>query len=245
VRFTVITLFPDFFAGALQHGLLGKGIEQSLVEVRLTDLRRFGEGRHLTTDDAPYGGGSGMVMKPGPVVAAIEAVRGEDPGVRVVLLTPQGRAFGQPVAREFAQRGSVAFVCGRYEGFDERIRAFADEEVSLGDFVLMGGEVAALAMIEATARLIPGVLGDLDSTVEESHAEGFLEYPQYTRPREFRGLGVPEVLLGGNHAEVARWRHFEALRRTALKRPDLLADAALTEEELRFVRNVAAEGETK
>lgn len=247
MRFTVVTLFPAFFADALGHGLLGRGVEQGLVQVRTIDLRTFGEGRHRTTDDTPYGGGAGMVMKPGPAVAAIEAARQDDPGVRVVLLTPQGRPFTQETAREFAGAGSVAFVCGRYEGFDERIRAFADEEVSLGDFVLMGGEVAALAMIEATARLVPGVLGDLASTDVESHAEGLLEYPQYTRPRDFRGMEAPETLLSGNHAEVARWRRREALLRTAAKRPDLLARAALTAEDRRTLREAgygdAAAGE--
>jgi len=233
VRFHVVTLFPDFFPGPTAQGLFGKALEAGLIAWSATDLRPFGEGRHRTTDDTPFGGGAGMVMKPGPVVNAIEAVRAADPETRVVLLTPQGRPFTQATARGWAELPSLTFVCGRYEGFDERIRAFVDEEASLGDFILMGGEAAALTMMEATARLVPGVLGDETSVVEESLSSGLLEYPQYTRPREFRGMEVPEVLLGGNHAEIGKWRAEEARKRTALRRPDLLERARATGKEER------------
>lgn len=222
LKFTVITLFPEYFDGPSGAGILGRAITDGLIGLELVDLREFGEGKHRMVDDTPYGGGAGMLMKAGPVVEAIEAVRARDPEAWVVLLTPQGRRFEQAVAREFSGRSSLVFVCGRYEGFDERIRSYVDEEVSLGDFVLMGGEAAALAMIEAAARLVPGVLGDIESTTEESMADGLLEYPHYTRPREFRGSEVPEVLLGGNHAEIARWRSEMAQKRTQLRRPDLL-----------------------
>lgn len=233
MRFHVVTLFPDFFPGPTAQGLFGKALEAGLIEWSATDLRPFGEGRHRTTDDTPFGGGAGMVMKPGPVVNAIESVRAADPETRVVLLTPQGRPFTQATARAWAELPSLTFVCGRYEGFDERIRAFVDEEASLGDFILMGGEAAALTMMEATARLVPGVLGDETSVVEESLSAGLLEYPQYTRPRAFRGMEVPEVLLGGNHAEIGKWRAEESRKRTALRRPDLLERARATGKEER------------
>lgn len=240
MRFSVVTLFPEYFRGPLEAGILGRAREEGKVAVDLVDLRTFGEGRHRITDDYPYGGGAGMVMKPGPAVGAIEAVRGQWPGCRVVLLTPQGRLFSQGAAREFSLEPCLALVCGRYEGFDERIRAFCDDEVSLGNFVLMGGEAAALAVIEATARLVPGVLGAAASPEEESLAEGLLEYPQYTRPRNFRGLEVPEVLLGGHHAEIAAWRRRQAVARTARRRPDLLAGACLTPQERALTEGAGA-----
>lgn len=221
MRLTVITLFPALVETALSDGILQRAAEAGLLEFRTIDLRRFGEGRHKTVDDAPYGGGAGMVIKVAPVVAAIEEARREDPETRVILLTPQGRVFDQPLAETFAGAPSLTFVCGRYEGFDERVCSFVDEEVSLGDFVLMGGEAAALAMIEASARLVPGVLGDPESAADESLSGGLLEYPQYTRPRDFRGMTVPEVLLSGNHAEIERWRREKALERTEARRPDL------------------------
>jgi tRNA (guanine37-N1)-methyltransferase len=240
VRVAVVTLFPEYFQGPLEAGILGRARAEGRLAVDVVDLRPFGEGRHRVTDDYPFGGGAGMVMKPGPVVAAVEAVRTERPGCRVVLLTPQGRPFRQETAREFAGVEHLALVCGRYEGFDERIRAFCDDEVSIGDFVLMGGEVAALAVIEAAARWIPGVLGAAASPLDESLTEGLLEYPQYTRPRSFRGLDVPDVLLGGNHAEIGAWRRREAVVRTARRRPDLLEDTRLSPEERALVRRVAA-----
>lgn len=223
MRFKVLTLFPELVQSAVAGGILGRGAEEGRLSVSTSDIRDFGEGRHRTVDDTPYGGGVGMVMKVSVVVSAIEAERVADPETRVVLLTPQGRTFTQAVAAEYSLLPSLTLVCGRYEGFDERISSFVDEELSLGDFVLMGGEVAALAVIETVARLIPGVLGDPASALEESHADGLLEYPQYTRPREFRGLEVPEVLLSGNHAEIGRWRLEKALEKTGERRPDLIS----------------------
>jgi len=240
VRIAVVTLFPEYFRGPLEAGILGRAQGEGKIAVETVDLRPYGEGRHRITDDYPFGGGAGMVMKPGPVVDAVEAVRNASPGCRVVLLTPQGRPFCQSTAREFSALGQLALVCGRYEGFDERIRAFCDDEVSVGDFVLMGGEAAALAVIEATVRLIPGVLGAVESAIEESLAQGLLEYPQYTRPRSFRGLEVPEVLLGGNHGEIAAWRRREAVIRTARRRPELLNSVELSPGERVLVREVMA-----
>lgn len=240
MKVAVVTLFPEYFRGPLEAGILGRAREGGAVEVDLVDLRAFGEGRHRVVDDYPFGGGAGMVMKPGPVVAAIEAVREGQPGCRVVLLTPQGRPFRQDTARDFAGEQRLALVCGRYEGFDERIRGFCDDQVSVGDFVLMGGEAAALAVIEATARLLPGVLGAAESPEEESLAEGLLEYPQYTRPRDFRGLVVPEVLLSGHHGEISAWRRRQAVERTALRRPELLGGARLTPEERALAERVRA-----
>jgi len=238
VRIAVVTLFPEYFQGPLEAGILGRAQGEGRLSVEPVDLRPFGEGRHRITDDYPFGGGAGMVMKPGPVVAAVEAVRRDLPGSLVVLLTPQGRPFRQATAREFSGLKNLALVCGRYEGFDERIRAFCDDEISVGDFVLMGGEAAALAVIEATARLIPGVLGASESPVEESLGEGLLEYPQYTRPRSFRGLEVPALLRGGNHGEIAAWRRREAVIRTARRRPDLLREASLSPEEQALAHKV-------
>ncbi len=236
MKVSVVTLFPEYFRGPLETGILGRAAQDGLVAVEVVDLRRFGEGRHQVTDDYPFGGGAGMVMKPGPVVDAIDRVRVRRPGARVAPLRPQGRRFDQGVAREYAALDAFALVCGRYEGFDERVRAFVDDELSVGDFVLMGGEAAAMAVIEAAARLVPGVLGDARSPDEESHADGLLEYPQYTRPREFRGLAVPEVLLSGHHGRIAAWRREQAVIRTARRRPDLLARADLTDAERELAR---------
>ena len=238
MRISLVTLFPDYFRGPLETGILKRASDAGLVTFDLIDLRTFGEGRHRVTDDYPFGGGAGMILKPGPVVHAIERARETNPGARVLLLTPQGRLFSQRLAAEMAQSSGMALVCGRYEGFDERIRGFCDDEISMGDFVLMGGEAAALAVIEAVLRLVPGVLGAIESPVEESLADGLLEYPQYTRPRVFRGMEVPGVLLGGHHAEVAAWRRRQALARTAARRPDLLERAPLTEDERAYARRV-------
>lgn len=230
MRFEIITLFPELF-DTTRTGLLGKARDSGTITVHTINPREFTTDRHRTVDDAPYGGGSGMVLMPGPFAEALAHVDEicEGSAVRKVLLTPQGERFSQAHARRFANLDALALVCGRYEGFDERIRHLVDEEVSLGDFVLLGGEVAALAILEATARLLPGVLGNEQSTAEESHAMGLLEYPQYTRPEVFRGMRVPEVLLSGHHAAIALWRRKESLRRTLLRRPDLLEQAELSE----------------
>ena len=238
----MITLLPEFFRGPLETGILARARNEGRVRIELVPLREFGEGRHRVVDDYPFGGGAGMVMKPGPVVAAIEHVRARSPGCRVVLLTPQGRLFRHDVARELAAGGRFALVCGRYEGFDERIRGFCDDEISVGDYVLMGGEAAAWVVIEAAARFVPGVLGDVASPEHESLADGLLEYPQYTRPREFRGLRVPDVLVSGDHGRIAAWRRRQAVIRTARRRPDLLERARLSPEEQELARR-AREGE--
>ncbi len=231
MEFEVVTIFPELFPSVLGASLLGKAIERGLVRVHLTDPRDFAPGRHRSVDDAPYGGGSGMVMRPDPLVAAIEACEAARGAVHKILLGPAGAPLDQAAVNRLAAMQRVLLVCGRYEGYDERVRAFVDEELSLGDFVLTGGEIAALAVIDAVARLQPGVLGNAESPVEESFAEPLLEHPQYTRPPEFRGLRVPEVLLSGDHARIRRWRRREALRRTRARRPDLLARHALTDED--------------
>jgi tRNA (guanine37-N1)-methyltransferase len=219
----ILTLFPRMVAAPLQESILGKAIAKGLLRVRVTDIRDFAEGKHRITDDVPYGGGAGMVMKPEPLVAAIEAAKVREPGARVVLMSPQGRRFDQEKALELSQAPALVLVCGRYEGVDERVLRWVDEELSLGDFILSGGEVAALAVVDAVGRLLPGVLGNELSAQSESFAgEGLLEGPQYTRPPEFRGLRVPEVLLSGDHARIAGWRREQAMARTRERRPDLL-----------------------
>jgi tRNA (guanine37-N1)-methyltransferase len=236
----VLTLFPDLFDGFLRESILGKALHDGRVAIRLCAFREFAEGRHKSVDDVPYGGGSGMVLMPGPAVAALEALPA---GTRRILLTPQGRPFDQAAAVRLANEERLALFCGRYEGFDERIREHVDEELSLGDFVMQGGEVAAMAVIEAVVRLLPGVLGNADSPREESFSGGLLEYPQYTRPREFRGREVPEVLVSGHHEAIRRWRRKEGLRRTLRRRPELLASAGATGEDRELLEELEAAGE--
>ena len=221
--FVVLTLFPDMIRQAVGHSIVARGAAAGLLSVAAIDIRAFATDRHRTVDDVPYGGGAGMVMKPGPVADAIRAARAQAPDARVVLMSASGRPFGQAVAREYAALpGGLILVCGHYEGVDERIAAhYVDDELCVGDFVLSGGELAALAVLDATARLLPGVLGNAGSLAEESHESGLLEYPQYTRPAEFEGHRVPEVLLSGNHAEVARFRQEQAVAKTRRMRPDL------------------------
>ena len=219
----VLTLFPRMVSAPLEESILGKAREKGLLRVRVTDIRDFADGKHRVTDDVPYGGGAGMVMKPEPLVAAIEAARQREPQARVILMSPQGAPFCQAKAEELAGEGALILVCGRYEGVDERVLRWVDEEISLGDFVLNGGEIAALAVIEAAARLVPGVLGnELSAHAESFSGEGLLEGPQYTRPPEFRGMKVPEVLLSGDHGKIAQWRKEQAVARTRERRPDLL-----------------------
>ncbi len=228
----VITLFPEMFASFLGTSLLGKAIEAGIVRVTRTSPRDYAKGRHRQVDDASYGGGPGMVMRPEPLAAAIEAVEAARGRAHRILLAPAGRLFDQTLAVQLAARGRLMLVCGRYEGVDERIAdLFADDVVSIGDYVLAGGETAAAVVIEAVARLVPGVLGCEASTADESFSAGRLEYPQWTRPPSFRGLAVPEVLLSGDHAKVALWRRVESLRRTGARRPDLLVRCPPSEEE--------------
>ncbi len=228
MRVDIVTLFPEIFDGFVSTSFVGRARAGGQLAVRFRSPRDFGLGKHKSVDDTPYGGGSGMVMRVDVLVACMESLDADAPDGKLahrVLLTPQGRPFDQAEARELASREAIALVCGRYEGFDERVRAHVAEEISLGDFVMTGGEVAAMAVIEACVRLLPGVLGNEASTEEESHAPdvGLLEYPQYTRPAEFRGVGIPEALLSGHHAEIAKWRRAQAEERTRTRRPDLHA----------------------
>ncbi len=239
----VLTLFPGVFASPLQESLLRRAQEKGLLRVRVRNLRDWAEGRHRIADDVPYGGGAGMVLKPEPIFQALESLRATGDPLRVILLTPQGERFTQETARRLAsETRRIVLLCGRYEGIDERVRLGAvDEEISIGDYVLAGGELAALVVIEAMARLLPGALGDEASAREDSFWEGLLDYPHYTRPATFRGMEVPEVLLSGHHEQIRRWRRKEALRRTRARRPDLLARATLTEEDQELLREIAQE----
>ncbi|RLA79488.1 MAG: tRNA (guanosine(37)-N1)-methyltransferase TrmD [Deltaproteobacteria bacterium] len=235
--FEVITLFPDLFRSPLEVSLLAKAREKGIITVNLISLRDYGEGRHKVTDDYPYGGGGGMVMKPGPIVRAIRDVRSRDPRTWVILLTPQGVPFTQQVARRLSSFDHIALICGRYEGVDERVRCYVDEELSIGDYVLSGGEVPALVIIEAVARLVPGVLGREEAPEKDSFVDHLLEHPHYTRPQEFEGKEVPEVLLSGDHARVRRWRREMSLLRTWIRRPELL-DRPLREDEELFLKRL-------
>ncbi len=230
--FHLISLFPEIFSSFLQTSLIGKALEKGLVSVEHIDPRDFTTDRHRTVDDTPFGGGDGMVMKPDPVVDALESL---PEGTFRVMLSPQGEPLTQAHLETLHQRGGAALLCGRYEGFDERIRANVDLEISLGDFVMCGGEVAAMAIMEGVSRLVPGVLGNAGSIETESHRAGLLEYPQFTRPREFRGQEVPEVLLGGNHEEIRKWRRLEMLERTRQRRPDLWALHTPTDEDIKLL----------
>ena len=237
MRIDILTLFPEMFQGPLDASIVARAREQGLVEIALHNIRDWAFDKHRRVDDEPYGGGAGMVMKPEPLFAAVEAVQElAESQAHVVLLTPQGRLLTQEVVEELAGRPRLLLICGRYEGFDERIREhLADDEVSIGDYVLSGGEPAAIVLVDALVRRIPNALGNEASLDEESHTRGLLEYAQYTRPAEFRGWAVPDILLSGNHAEIARWRRQESLRRTFLRRPDLLESAQLSAEDLRFI----------
>lgn len=236
----ILTLFPDMFDGPLTESILKRAQERDLITVRRHNIRDYTTDKHHSVDDTPYGGGGGMVMMPGPLVAAVEAVRGDDTQVPVILLTPQGRVFTQRVAQELAAHPRLILVCGRYEGVDERVRKLViTDEISIGDFVLTGGELAAMVIVDVVARLIPGVLGARWAAEEDSHAMGLLEYPHYTRPPVFRGIAVPEVLLSGDHRAVEAWRRREAIRRTWQRRPDLLLTANLSEEEGWFLADLA------
>ncbi len=233
MRIDVVTIFPEVFPGPLGVSILGRAQQRGILDLVVWDLRTYTEDRHRTVDDTPYGGGAGMVMKPEPFVRAVEAIRAAQPGTvpRVLLTSPQGRLFSEARARELARLPHLVILCGRYEGVDERVvELLRAEEISVGDYVLSGGELAAMVIIEAVGRLLPGAVGDAASVADDSFSQGHLGYPHYTRPAEFQGHRVPEVLLGGHHEEIRRWRKRMALQRTLARRPELLDEAALDPE---------------
>jgi tRNA (guanine37-N1)-methyltransferase len=231
MNFEVVTLFPEMFDSPFAGSIIGKAVAKGLVRITAHNLRDWAEGRHQVTDDTPYGGGEGMVMKPEPLCHAIRSLKQQYPTARVLMMSPQGRRFDQQQARQLADEESLIFLCGRYEGFDERVRSYVDAEYSIGDFVLTGGELPAMVMIDAVARMIPGVLGNQGSAEADSFSDGLLEHPHYTRPAEFEGRQVPEVLLSGDHARIAAWRRSQQLLRTLQRRPDLLEHVPLTEKD--------------
>lgn len=249
MHFDILTLFPAMFRGPFDESIIRRAVEAGRVSIALHNIRDYAPGKHRMTDDTPYGGGGGMVMKPEPIFNAVEAILGDvspsrwtgdgDPPVSVILLSPQGRLFTHQIARELACLSRLMLICGRYEGVDERVRQFlVNDEISIGDYVLTGGEIPAMVIVDAVTRLIPGVLGDPRAAVSDSHAQGLLEHPQYTRPSVYRGHSVPDVLLSGNHNEIAQWRRREALRRTHQRRPDLLRKAQLTVEDQSFLQSL-------
>jgi tRNA (guanine37-N1)-methyltransferase len=249
MRFDIVTIFPAMVGQALAAGVLGRAIERGTIQMQVHDLRDFTTDRHRVVDDVAYGGGPGMVLKPEPIFRALDAIGQAPGGLRphVVLTSPQGTTFTQDVARRLSTNGHVVFLCGRYEGVDDRVRLRVDEELSIGDFVVTGGELPALLMVDAVARLVPGVVGDEQSVEEESFSRGLLDFPHYTRPAVFEWSGaapeatrVPDVLVSGNHAEIRRWRKRQALAKTLERRPDLLASAALDEEEQEILRELLA-----
>jgi tRNA (guanine37-N1)-methyltransferase len=244
MRIHIFTLFPEMFQGPFDHSIVRRAVEDGKVHIQVYDIRDFAHDKHKTTDDYQFGGGAGMVMKPEPIFRAVESVldtlspeeRAEAP---VILTSPQGRLFSQPVAQEMSSRRNMLIICGHYEGVDERVKEhLATDEVSIGDYVLTGGELPAMVMVDAVSRLVPGVVGSQESIQSDSITTGLLQHPVYTRPAEFRGWGVPPVLVSGNHGEVERWRRRQSLERTLRRRPDLLSKAGLTEEEVRFLQGL-------
>ena len=251
MQFEVFTLLPEVFPAYLESSILQRARQRGLIEVNVHNIRDYTLDKHHTTDDIPYGGGGGMVMKPEPVFDAVESIIGRfdnlnatpQPDCPIILLTPQGRVFNQRIAAEFSLHEKIALICGRYEGVDERIRAhLVTDEISIGDFVLTGGEIPALILIDAISRFIPGVLGDPDGAADDSHASGLLEYPHYTRPPDFRGWAVPDVLLSGDHAKINQWRREQSLRRTLARRPDLLNKAELSEADKKLLEQIKKHG---
>ncbi len=242
MRIDILTIFPEMFPCVLNASIIKRAQDKGLVDIRVWNLRDWTTDKHQTTDDTPYGGGGGMIMKPEPIFAAVETLLGEEKAP-VILLTPQGRVFDQQMAQALAQQERLVFICGRYEGVDERVREhLVTEEISIGDYVLSGGELAAMVVVDAVVRLLPGALGYERAAAEDSHATGLLEGPHYTRPPVFRGWEVPEVLRSGHHARVAQWRRLQSLKRTLERRPDLLARAPLTKEERQWLREQGYDG---
>ena len=237
MKIDILSLFPEMFKGPLTQSIVGKAIEKQLLDVEVTDFRDYTTNKQRHVDDTPYGGGAGMLLQAQPIYDALDAIAAKNDGLgKVILLDPVGRKFDQKVAEELSQEKHLTFICGHYEGYDERIRERVTDEISLGDFVLTGGELGAMVVIDATVRLLPDVLGNLESALGDSFSMGLLEYPQYTRPADFRGMKVPEVLTSGNHQKIAEWRNKEALRRTYERRPDLLENYELSAQEEKWLR---------
>jgi tRNA (guanine37-N1)-methyltransferase len=239
IKIDIITIFPEMFEGPFNVSIIKRAKEKGLVNISIHNLRDYTTDKHRSVDDYPYGGGSGMVMKPEPIFRAVRALRKEDS--EVILLSPSGDLFNQKMAEEFAQKSHLILICGRYEGIDERVKTIITREISIGDYVLSGGEIPAMVIVDAVVRLIPGAVGDPNSLREESFQWGILEYPHYTHPRDFEGLKVPEVLLSGDHEKIRRWRRKEALRRTLLRRPDLLQKTRLSEEDFSLLEEIKRE----
>lgn len=242
MKFDILTLFPGMFSGPFDESIIKRAKDKQLIDISLHNIRDWATDRHQTADDAPYGGGAGMLMKVEPLAACIESVKAMNPASAVVLTSPHGRPLTHSVAAELAQKPGLIIVCGRYEGFDERIRLiYAEDDISLGDFVLSGGEIAAMAIVDSVTRLINGVLGSSESAETDSFGDGLLEYPQYTRPPEFKGFEVPEPLLSGHHERIRKWRRKESLRKTSVLRPDLLANITLTREDVKMLKEIEQE----
>jgi tRNA (guanine37-N1)-methyltransferase len=240
-RIDILTLFPEYFEGPFTVSMVKRAVAKKAVEIKLHQLRDWADDKHHTTDDVPYGGGAGMVMKPEPLMKALADIKKGRKKVRTIFLSPQGKKFDQATAQRLAKERSLLFVCGHYEGLDERVMGKIDEEISLGDFVLTGGEPAAAVIVDALVRFLPGVVGDQESVEKDSFFNGLLDYPHYTRPRSYRGMDVPEVLLNGNHAHIERWHRKESLKNTLLKRPDLLQKVALTEGDRKLLIEIEQE----
>jgi tRNA (guanine37-N1)-methyltransferase len=244
--FDILTIFPGMFSSPLEESIVGKARERGLIEVRLHNIRDFAADRHQMTDDRPFGGGEGMVMKPEPIIRALRSIGDTGPPARNILLSPQGRLFNQEIARELSGFPRLALICGRYEGIDERVAEFfTDDQISIGDYVLTGGELAAMVVVDAVVRLLPGALGNACSAGSDSFSEPVLEHPQYTRPQDFEGLSVPDVLLSGNHAGIRRWRRGQALLRTKTRRPDLFGRLSLSADDLALLESARREIEKK
>lgn len=243
MKIDILTLFPEMFESPFGHSIIKRAIEDGQVEIDTLNFRDYGLGKHKVVDDMPYGGGAGMLLKPEPVFEAMKTIEERSPATkkRVILMDPAGKKYDQQMAEEFSKEEHLVFICGHYEGYDERIRTLVTDEVSVGDYVLTGGEIAAMAIVDSTVRLIPGVVGNEDSIIEDSHSTGLLEHPHYTRPAVYQDMEVPEVLMNGNHGLIEEWRQKESLRRTYLRRPDLIEARELTEEEKSWIAEFKSE----
>lgn len=243
MKVDILTLFPEMFDSPFNYSMVKRAVDGEQVEINPINFRKYGVGKHQMVDDTPYGGGAGMLLKPEPIFEAIEEIEAEDPQTkkRIILMDPAGKPFNQSMAEDFSKEEHLIFICGHYEGYDERIRALVTDEVSLGDYVLTGGELAAMVTIDATVRLLPGVVGNESSIIDDSHSTGLLEHPHYTRPAVYKGMEVPSVLMNGNHGLIEEWRHKESLRRTFQRRPDLIEEMELTDKEKKWLTEFSVE----